>query len=62
MFFDQFYIIKLNFISEADVDANIQNGNNEISATEVVEFDEHAKQVIDDNMVEVSVFRKYGTW
>jgi len=37
------------------VDENIENGNNVISATEVVEFDEHAKQVIEDNMVEVWV-------
>ena len=41
--------------TEEVMDNNMENGNNVISATEVVEFDEHAKQVIEENMVEVSV-------
>ena len=34
-------------------DETFEDENTEINATEVVEFDEHAKQIIDDNMVEV---------
>ena len=32
----------------------IEDDNNVINATEVVEFDEHAKQIIHDNIVEVT--------
>ena len=32
--------------------------NEEVNATEVVEFDEHAKQIIDDNIVEVLLTEK----
>ena len=52
-----FFVFKLSYVLGIE-DDTFDDEVNEINATEVVEFDEHAKQIIDDRIVEVNRHKK----